>query len=538
MITQQFDLNMIPDCAPVVVHVDQYDIGAGRLVAALYDGNQPYTPHSAATVQIQGTKSDGHSFLYDAAISGNVVTADLTEQMTAAAGDARVQLVVREYTGRTGTFVFILRVQKSALPSDADMSESDLAAVEELIETAAGIVEDATDAAQDAEAWAQGTRGGDPVGPTDPTYEHNAAYWAAYAEQCAEGALHYKGSIAFANIPITGMVEGDMYNITDDFVTDSRFAEGAGVHAKAGTNIAYDLNDKWDLLAMPQIPTMTASEQGIGRPDGMTADVTQGVFRAKGVAIYSTVNPIGTEYGADWLKYGDTVITPSNIQLYLVYIAGKPTLWTWDLTEQEYVKVPAEGSGGGGGLVSILQDDFDELTTAEKNDPTIWWWISDAEGTISSGGSGGVSSFNGRTGSVTPQAGDYTPAMIGLTLDNTPTENSANAVKSGGVFSALDGIIKVTSQEATVTIPANTGGTGLITPNAIAGYTPMGYISMGYYNSDGGELPDLSNPITKYVDPIQFLPNGKLQYRFFIQSASITLHFVVKFIYIKSEYLA
>ena len=57
-------------------------------------------------------------------------------------------------------------------------------------------------------------------------------------------------SVAFANIPTTGMVNGDMYNITDSFTTDARFVEGAGVSVSAGTNIAWvDSVSKWDILA-------------------------------------------------------------------------------------------------------------------------------------------------------------------------------------------------------------------------------------------------------------------------------------------------
>ena len=112
----------------------------------------------------------------------------------------------------------------------------------------------ATAAAADsleAEGWAVGEQGGTPVGPTSPYYQNNAAYYAAQAGQYATGGLIFKGSVAFANIPTTGMANGDMYNITDDFTTDSRFIEGAGVSVKAGADIAYVAGsvNKWDILA-------------------------------------------------------------------------------------------------------------------------------------------------------------------------------------------------------------------------------------------------------------------------------------------------
>lgn len=289
MIVQPIDLNMIPDSPPVILHCDQYDEGTGRISAHLYDGDQSYTPTNA-TVMIQGTKPDGHGFAYSATLSGNTVTADLTEQMTACAGDVRCQIVVTETSGRTGSFAFTLSVQKSALPSDTDMSASDYQIIEELIEDVQEAVGTATQSASDAEAWAVGERGGEPVSPTDPTYQNNAEYWAHYAEE--------HGSV----------------------------------------------------------PVMTGSILGIGSPDDLTTIATSGIITAKGVAISATVNPSGTEHGANWFKRGTTVLTPDSEQMYLVYIDNAPTLWTWDGTA--YVQI----SGGGGPTGSTITVTTTETT--------------------------------------------------------------------------------------------------------------------------------------------------------------------------------
>lgn len=124
-IVQEFNLDMIPQTVPVIIPVNQYDTGTGRLVIKLYNGLTPYSPANA-TVKIQGTKPDKKGFEYDATISGNTVTADLELQMTACYGDVRTQIIVTEDTGETGTFVFILRVQQSALEEDTDISETAL----------------------------------------------------------------------------------------------------------------------------------------------------------------------------------------------------------------------------------------------------------------------------------------------------------------------------------------------------------------------------------------------------------------------------
>ena len=295
MIIQNFDLNLIPDSAPVVVHVDQYDHGTGRLRISLYEGDVSYEP--SGTAQIQGSKPDGRGFLYNASLSGNVVTANLEEQMTAVAGKVLAQVVVTETSGRIGSFKFILDVQASALPDDTDMSESDYQAIEELIEEAQEVAQEvaedktaaenaatsAGNSAEDSEAWAKGTRNGTAVPPTDPTYQQNSKYWAGQAEQYAQGGLKFVGTIYFASLPTSGMRAGDMYNIKDAFTTDSRFEEGAGIRYPEGTNVAWTPNGKWDVLA-------------------------------------------------------------GNIRV----------------------------------LVSITLAQFNALTNDQKNDPTIWWWVPDA----------------------------------------------------------------------------------------------------------------------------------------------------------------
>ena len=134
-----FDLDMIPDSAPVIVYCDQGDHGDGRLVIHLVDDGVPYEPLPGALAVIQGTKPDGHSFIYSATIDGSTVIANLTEQMTACYGRTRVQVVVTEGNDRTGTYVFYLQVQKSALPQDPDLSRTDLQLIQQLIDEAESI---------------------------------------------------------------------------------------------------------------------------------------------------------------------------------------------------------------------------------------------------------------------------------------------------------------------------------------------------------------------------------------------------------------
>ena len=214
MLTQEFDLKIIPDSGPVVVHVNQYDIGEGRLIISLYKDETPYNPSTGATVAIQGMKADTHGFDYAASLSGNVVTANVTKQMTAAAGITRCQVVVSEGDNVTGTFVFFLDVQKSALPADADMSASDYQLVQEMIDAAEAAEGGASESAQAAaasarsaatsesnsEAWAVGTRDGEPVPETDETYHNNSKYFVDDAAQSASDAADSASAAATSEV--------------------------------------------------------------------------------------------------------------------------------------------------------------------------------------------------------------------------------------------------------------------------------------------------------------------------------------------------
>ena len=252
MLTQEFDLNMIPDSAPVVVHVNQYDIGEGRLIISLYKDSSPYNPTTGATVVIQGMKADKHGFNYAASLSGNVVTADVTEQMTAAAGIARCQVVVSEGNNETGTFVFFLDVQRSALPADADMSASDYQLVQEMIDAAEAAEGDASESAQaaaasarsaatsesNAEAWAAGTRDGEPVPETDETYHNNSKYYANRAATSETNAAAREANAAASKTNAAQSEANAAASEINAAASDINAAQSASAAASSEANAA------------------------------------------------------------------------------------------------------------------------------------------------------------------------------------------------------------------------------------------------------------------------------------------------------------
>lgn len=182
MITQSINLNLIPGGVLPRFNVSQYDKGSRALQFNLFSGSLPFEVPEGSTVTIQGTKKDMTGFQYTCTYQGNLVVSDLYDQMTVLAGEVTTELVITDTSlNILGTCNFIIDVEQAALSKDIPISETELPLLQEAIQATAeakASAEAAEDDAEDAEAWANGTRGGVPVGPSDPTYQKNAKYYA------------------------------------------------------------------------------------------------------------------------------------------------------------------------------------------------------------------------------------------------------------------------------------------------------------------------------------------------------------------------
>ena len=97
MITTQTELDVSPGGIAPVIHVSQYDTGSRTLLFNLIATAGDLILPTGTKAEIRGTKPDGNGFSYDCLLNGKTVTADVTEQMTAAAGKAVCEIVL--YTG-------------------------------------------------------------------------------------------------------------------------------------------------------------------------------------------------------------------------------------------------------------------------------------------------------------------------------------------------------------------------------------------------------------------------------------------------------
>lgn len=125
-------LNMEKSGIKPRIKVSQYDDSVPQIRATLYSQNQPYTPPANTTAYISGTKADHTGFKYECTVSGNTVTADVTQQMTAFSGDVECEFTFEAQGVRKGTENFILEVENTALADDVIVSESDIPALARL----------------------------------------------------------------------------------------------------------------------------------------------------------------------------------------------------------------------------------------------------------------------------------------------------------------------------------------------------------------------------------------------------------------------
>lgn len=220
MVNQQIFLPMIPDSAPIVINISQYDFDAadyaGRLFFNLVSDGAAYDMDGATAI-FQGEKPDGTTFAYPATVvNASVVRVNVRQQMTAAAGRVVCSLILSNHDGQIGSFNVWLEVQPSSA-AGGDPSQTDIPALIALARQYAEIAEQAADSTA---AWA-----------ANPPYIGANGNWFVYdadLEQYTdtgvyasgtEGNKWYSGTAISGKDPtptvyptgITLAREGDMY---------------------------------------------------------------------------------------------------------------------------------------------------------------------------------------------------------------------------------------------------------------------------------------------------------------------------------------
>ena len=116
MTTLKLNVDIIPGTSAPSVSVSQGDHESRTLlVTLLQDNRTDFTIPAGATVEIRGTKPSGKGFNYGCTFSGNVVTVNIKDQMTAEPGKVPCEISI-ESNGRTlSSANFDMYVERAAL---------------------------------------------------------------------------------------------------------------------------------------------------------------------------------------------------------------------------------------------------------------------------------------------------------------------------------------------------------------------------------------------------------------------------------------
>ena len=133
----------------------------------------------------------------------------------------------------------------------ADSADSSAGSANDAAQMAASAKASA-DLAQSHAAEAASLTHGD-TGTREGEDNDNAQYYYLQSRNISEslaGALRPMGTVAFEDLPpLSSAIEGDMYNISDEFITTSDFKEGDGHVIPAGANVYKTSDGYWDILA-------------------------------------------------------------------------------------------------------------------------------------------------------------------------------------------------------------------------------------------------------------------------------------------------
>ena len=152
MTSQTFNLDLIPQGVPPIVHVSQYDKGQTWEIH-LHENGIVFPVPANTSAAIQGTKPDSTGFQFPAVITAgdNVVTFTLEQQMTVFCGDIDCELVLVNGDDQVATINFVLSVEPTTLDDDTVISETQLPLIEQAAELGAVINNYATQIHTDAE---------------------------------------------------------------------------------------------------------------------------------------------------------------------------------------------------------------------------------------------------------------------------------------------------------------------------------------------------------------------------------------------------
>lgn len=396
MTSQTFNLDLIPQGVPPIVHVSQYDKGQ-TWDMHLYENGIVFPVPANTSAAIQGTKPDSTGFQFPAVITAgdNVVTFTLEQQMTVFSGDIDCELVLVNGDDQVATINFILSVEPATLDDDTVISETQLPLIEQAAELGAVINNYATQIHADAEtastaattATAAATSASADATTATAAADDATASQTAAASSASNAATSETNAAASATAAAgsatdaEGSADAAAQSATDAAASAQQAAQQAATDMTGATASA---DGSHGLVPQP----LAGDEAKFLRGDGTWAGVVIPPQSHVGMIIHSTTldteaKVIAQYGGTQWQKIEGVFLLGQSASHAIGSTGGAETV-TLTLSQ-----IPSHNHGvcGGSGMIAFKNN-------AGTEDPTIKTGSRAAINLWSTDNSGGGQSHN------------------------------------------------------------------------------------------------------------------------------------------------
>ncbi len=313
----------------IAVNFD-YDSVTQQIILTLIDGTKKYIDLSALITQYEFLDSDTITFIVqsDGTIKADVIDGSITEDKLQPNYLASIK-------------VELAKAQASEANANIYATKSQSYAV-----------------------GGTGTRENEDIDNSQYYYQQSKSISESFS-----GALRPIGTVTFANLPsLSNATEGDMYNVSDQFVTTSDFKEGSGLTIPAGSNIYKTVDGYWDVLAgSPVTGVKGANETTFQRGNvnitsyGVGAVAIGGDTADNVISFTSSDATEPTEYtSVEILTTGET----HNSLLSKISAMFKNIRYLYKVLGT--TDISAIGDGTVKGSISTLNSNLDELKITSK----------------------------------------------------------------------------------------------------------------------------------------------------------------------------
>ena len=322
------------------------------------------------------------------------------------------------------------------------------------------------------------------------------------------GALRPIGTITFANLPsLESVLEGDMYNVSDEFTTNENFKEGSGNVIPAGANVYKTTDGYWDILAGTPVTSVNGQRGNVNiTSESIDALATDG-DSAENTVTYTSEDNLTANAWTDVaaLTSGEKHSSIFN----KVSKMFKNVRYIWKLLGT--TDISAIGNGTATGAISSLNDNLantntaiNTLNTGLNNANTAISKKQDASTAITTSNIGSQSVKYATTAGSAPANGGNASTVGGYSADglkvkfyNISLSNVACTTKSsnGCYYSGILDTISnhgITQEQIIGITVTNWGG-------AAASFTP-------YYITNGIRIvSDISQTITTLIMRVAYI---------------------------------